>query len=189
MSKGLKSKIINFVFLLLILLLLIPQTRQFIQIIVHKGISIFNTVEPVSKSDRVKIEDYNWELVKEDLSLYNLNYVKGKVTVINFWATWCPPCIAEMSSLQKLYEQYGHEVAFLFITNESVETINSFKAESKYTFPVYIRKSHGPKELKTTSIPRTLVIDKSGAIIVDKTGAVNWNSETVKTQLDELLKE
>ncbi|WP_407556687.1 TlpA family protein disulfide reductase [Winogradskyella sp. 4-2091] len=189
MNKALKSKILNFIFLFIVLLMLIPQTRQQIQIIIHKAISIFNPVDTISKSERIKIESFNWKLLKEDHSYYNFESVKSKVTVVNFWATWCPPCIAEMPSLQKLYESYGDKVEFLFVTSEPRDIIKAFKDDKQYTFPVYIKTTSAPKELKTTSIPRTLVINKKGEIIIDKSSAVDWNSEKIRNQLDELLLE
>lgn len=179
----------NIVFLILIAILIIPQTRQPIQILLHKGIALVNPVSTISEEERVNIENFDWLLIKEDKSSYNLKQSQGKVVLINFWATWCPPCIAEMPSLQKLFNDYGERVEFIFVTNDPLETIQDFKAKRKFTFPVYIRRSNAPNELITNSIPRTVVLDRFGNIIIDKSGAVDWNSEPVRNTLDKLLAE
>ncbi|MEF3080316.1 TlpA family protein disulfide reductase [Winogradskyella poriferorum] len=179
----------NIIFIILILLLIIPQTRQSIQIWLHKGIALINPVNEVSPDKRVRLESYDWQLVNENKATYNLKQAEGKVVLINFWATWCPPCIAEMPSLQDLYNDYGDKVEFLFITTDSFETVQAFKTKNNYTFPVYIRRSDYPKELITRSIPRTLIVNKQGDIIIDKSGAVDWNSDNIRAQLDQLLAE
>lgn len=184
-----KFKKSNLVFVVVILLLIIPQTRQFIQIWIHKGVALVNPVNEVSVDKRIKLESYDWQLLKEDKATYNLKQAKGKVVLINFWATWCPPCIAEMPSLQDLYNDYGDKVEFLFITTDNFEVVKAFKAKNNYTFSVYIRRSDYPKELITKSIPRTLIVNKQGDIVIDKSGAVDWNSDNVRAQLDQLLAE
>ncbi|WP_299129352.1 TlpA disulfide reductase family protein [uncultured Winogradskyella sp.] len=175
------------IFLVGIALLIIPQTRQPLQVLVHKGLALVNPVKKVSEDDRVKLNDYNWVLLEENHSSYNLKQTKGKVILINFWATWCPPCIAEMPSLQKLFDKYGEKVEFLFVTNESPEIIKAYKAKNNYTFPVYFRKSEAPEALITTSIPRTVIIDKNGQIVIDKTGAVDWFDTKIQKELNTLL--
>lgn len=184
-----KFKKSNIAFIVIIVLLIIPQTRQFIQIWIHKGVVLINPVNEVSLEERVKLESYDWQLVKENKATYNLKQAEGKVVLINFWATWCPPCIAEMPSLQDLYSDYGDKVDFLFITTDSFEVVKAFKNKNNYTFPVYIRRSDYPKELITKSIPRTLIINKTGDIIIDKSGAVDWNNDSIREQLDQLLSE
>ena len=109
--------------------------------------------------------------------------------MINFWATWCPPCIAEMPSLQALYDDYSDKVEFLFVTNEDFKTVDTFKKKKDFNFEVYNPVGTIPQSLQTSSIPRTFIINKKGEIVVDESGAVDWNSTTVRGQLDQLLSE
>ena len=139
------------------------------------------------ESDRIVISNYDWKLKTEEGVSYNFNQSKGKVVIINFWATWCPPCIAEMPSLQKLYDKYGDKVEFLFVTNDSIDKIKAFKAKKNYTFPVYQILSNPIKELQTSSIPRTLIISQKGEIIIDKFGAVDWFGENIQNEMNKLL--
>tara|TARA_R110000868_G_scaffold8774_6_gene44928 strand:+ start:5163 stop:5723 length:561 start_codon:yes stop_codon:yes gene_type:complete len=184
----LKSKIkkSNILFLIIIALLLVPQTRQPIQVFLHRVISFVNPVS-VNKSSLVKIEDYNWELKNINGNVFNFKETKGKVVLINFWATWCPPCIAEMPSMQLLYADYKDKVEFIFVSNESETVINNFLNKNKYTFEVFNSKSEYPEHFNIKSIPRTFIIDKKGHIVIDKSGAVNWNSDSVRNTIDELL--
>ena len=182
-----KSKRNNIIFLVVIALLLIPQTRKPIQVLLHKGIALINPVSLTEISDRVTISNYNWKLQKEDGKPYNFEDARGKVIILNFWATWCPPCIAEMPSLQELYVKYGNEVVFLFATSDAITTAKAFKTKNQYTFPVYKILSNPPAELETSSIPRTLIFNQKGEIVIDKSGAVNWFGENIQSEIDKLL--
>ena len=181
-----KIKKSNILFLIIIALLLIPQTRQPIQVFLHRAISFVNPVI-ANKNNLVKIENYNWELKNINGDVFNFNETKGNVVLINFWATWCPPCIAEMPSMHLLYEDYKDKVEFVFVSNESETVINKFLNKNKYTFEVFNSKSEYPEYFNIKSIPRTFVIDKKGNIVIDKSGAVNWNSDSVRNTIDELL--
>lgn len=143
----------------------------------------------VDEADRLTIVNSKWLLKSDKNRTLNFENLKGEVILINFWATWCPPCIAEMPSLQNLYNDYSDKVVFLFVTQDKFETVETFKAKRNFNFEVFNPITETPSELKSSSIPRTLVINKKGEIVIDETGAVNWNSEKVKNQLDELLSE
>ena len=179
----------NIVFLVIILLLIIPQTRQPIQVLIHKGLSVFSP-SIIDLDDREQLTDYNWKLKSNSGELFDFNKAKGKVILINFWATWCPPCIAEMPSLEELYSAYkDKEIVFLFVSNEAQGVVSNFIDKNTYSFPVYSPISSNPKVFNVSAIPRTFLIDKSGNIVVDKTGAANWNSKQIREQINLLLNE
>lgn len=187
-NKKSSGKGFNIILLVVLVLLIIPQTRQPIQVGLHRVIGLFGpSFKSVEKAQT--ISDYNWTLQSESGELFNFNDAKEKVIVINFWATWCPPCIAEMPSLEKLYQAYQDEVVFLFVSNDDLDKLQKFKEKHNYQFPVYKAVTKLPSEFDINSIPRTFVIDKSGKIVVDKTGAANWFSDGFKEKLELLLKE
>ncbi|RCW91208.1 TlpA family protein disulfide reductase [Winogradskyella arenosi] len=188
-QKSKKEKVYNISFIVIILLLLIPQTRMPLQVVLHKGLSYIKSSSMIEEEQQIQLDDLNWILKEEDGNTINFSRTKGKVVLINFWATWCPPCIAEMPSLQALYEDYGDEVVFLFVTNDAIETVEAFKEKRGFNFKSVQPITKPPQGLLTSSIPRTLIINKYGAIVVDETGAVNWNSASVRAQLDALLAE
>ncbi|GAB4162807.1 MAG: hypothetical protein Tsb0033_22210 [Winogradskyella sp.] len=122
-------------------------------------------------------------------TIIDFKSTQGKVVFINFWATWCPPCIAEMPSINSLYNDYKDKVVFLLITNDDFKKIELFKDKNNFNFEVLHPFNEIPKELSTNSIPRTFILNKRGEIVVDESGAVNWNSENVRQQINELLLE
>jgi thiol-disulfide isomerase/thioredoxin len=177
----------NLVFVLLLVLMIIPQTRTPIQVFVQRIFS-FNPSE-ISEEKRDVLHDFDWELSHIDGEIQNLKSSKGKVIVINVWATWCPPCIAEMPSLQSLYTEYQDTVDFYFISQESQEKLDRFMRKNKYTFPVYIPQTDAPEQLFTRALPTTYVIAKDGSVIIQKKGAADWNGEMMHGVLNRLLKE
>ena len=181
-----KPKRKNLIFLVVIALLIIPQTRQPIQVLLNKGLALFGP-SIIDSNERKVLSSYNWQL--EDLEGKSFNYASttNKVVLINFWATWCPPCIAEMPNLEKLHNDYKDKIVFLFVSNEDNEIISKFVNKNEYSFKVHRSISEYPKDFNVSSIPRTFLIDKMGNIVIDKTGAANWNSEKVRRQIDELL--
>lgn len=133
------------------------------------------------------LDTYTWEL--EDMGETPLNFesLKGQVVLVNFWATWCGPCIAEMPSMQLLYNDYGKRVAFLFITDEPHRKAANFLEKRKLDLPVYFSESERPRLLRSKMLPTTYIIDKNGMIVVAETGAMDWNSPNIRKLLDTLL--
>jgi thiol-disulfide isomerase/thioredoxin len=177
----------NIIFFIVIGALLIPQTRQPIQIFLHKGLA-FISPSTISESKQVRLVNYNWKLKDENNVILNFEDVKGKVVLVNFWATWCPPCIAEMPSMQLLYDDYKDKIEFVFVSNEEYSKITPFLIKNNYSFKVYNPVTNYPETFDVTSIPRTFLINKSGNIVIDKNGAANWNSESVRAAIDNLLR-
>ncbi len=182
-----KPKKSDILFLVIIALLIIPQTRQPIQIALHSVLSNFGP-SVIDKEDQKKVSYASWKL--RDLEGNELNYqnTKSKVVFVNLWATWCPPCIAEFQNIQDLYNDYGNDVLFLLVSDESPNTIQKFLDKKGYDIPIFSPLTNYPDDFSPRSIPRTYIIDKEGHIVVDKKGAANWNSDTIRKQLDELLK-
>jgi thiol-disulfide isomerase/thioredoxin len=183
----LKISVKNIFFLVIIALLIIPQSRQQIQIALHTVIAKLSpSIE--KDNDIEQVSDYNWQLEDLNGNSFHLDTVKGSVALINIWATWCPPCIAEMPSIQALYNDYNDKIKFVLVSNENQEVIQKFLKEKNYNFSSFTPKSKAPETFNASSIPRTFLIDREGNIIIDKSGAANWNSETVRKTIDELIK-
>lgn len=119
----------------------------------------------------------------ETVSLQDL---KGKVVVMNFWATWCPPCIAEMPSLQKLHEELKSEKDIVFMAievDQDIDKAAKFMAKNKYTLPLYTVDAELPEELMSNSIPMTVIFAKNGDIIGKQVGMMDFKSEKLKQGL------
>lgn len=181
-----KSKLKNIAFIIVIGLFIIPQTRQPIQIWLNKGLAQFSP-RTIAPTNRDILTNYNWYLKDNQDHKFNFKTMKGKIVLVNFWATWCPPCIAEMPSLEKLYNAYKDKIEFVFVSNEEKAKIAHFLKEKNYSFKVFQPVSQYPDTFDVSSIPRTFLIDTKGHIVIDKTGAANWNSKTVRQTIDALL--
>ena len=172
----------NILFGIFILLLFIPQTGKPIRVFVNRLLAFSPGIEAEGKRD--VLTDYNWNLTDLQGNTVDFNQFKGKKIVVNFWATWCPPCVAEMPSMQELYSDYKDKVVFLFITNDDNEALQKFKEKYNYDIPVYREKSRTPALLQSNSLPTTYVINEKGEIVIDKTGAADWNSGKVRALLE-----
>lgn len=184
-----KKNLSNILFVLFIVFLFTPYGMP-VRSLMIKGVSIVTTkIFPVEMDDdeKVVIGNYNWELVDFSGNRLNFNAFEEKVTVVNFWATWCAPCVAEMPGFQNLYDEYGDRVSFLFVANDEKAKVQKFIEKRDYTFPVYFQVSQAPRELQSSSLPTTYFIDREGKIHVYKVGAADWNSTKVKAVLESLL--
>ncbi len=141
----------------------------------------------IDKEDQIHVKDFNWTLQDRDGKMINMASFKGQVIVVNLWATWCPPCVAEMPSFQKLYNDYGHKVVFLFIANDEPEKVERFLAKNGYELPVFFQISMAPEEMNSNALPTTYMIDSEGNIVASKTGAADWDSGKVRSLLDDQL--
>ncbi|MFD0940285.1 TlpA family protein disulfide reductase [Pedobacter boryungensis] len=120
------------------------------------------------------------------VSLADLN---GKIIFLNFWATWCPPCLAEMPSVNKLYEQYKNdpEVVFLLVDADSdFAKAQAYMDRKKYKLPVYNFASNLPKSIFKGSLPTTIVFDKKGRVSFNGEGAADYNSPKFITFINQL---
>ncbi|MEB8330539.1 TlpA disulfide reductase family protein [Flavobacteriaceae bacterium KMM 6897] len=138
---------------------------------------------------QVPLDSYKWELKDTEMQSFDFENQKGKVILVNFWATWCAPCIAEMPSMQALYNDYGDRVAFMFVSNEEEQKVLDFIKRKNYDLPVYFPQTQEPKVLSSKVLPTTYIINKKGKIMVAETGATDWNSTATRKLLDSLLEE
>ena len=128
-----------------------------------------------------EVAAYDFTLKSLEGKELNFEEQRGKVVFINFWATWCAPCIAEMPSIQNLYEVYKDDanVSFVMINiDDKKSKAKQFIDKKNYTFPVYFAASTLiPKVYSTKGIPATFVIDKEGYIVYKKTGMASYDAK------------
>lgn len=140
-------------------------------------------------ADRVKSpkEFVNFTLKDLNRNLFSSNILKGKIIVINIWATWCSPCIAEMPELQQLYNQYrkDKDVAIITIGSDETSLLSKFMTEKKYDFPVYVDEKY-LNEVGNSIYPTTWFIDKSGKVSYIKFGATDTLIEEFSWRIEAL---
>ncbi len=141
----------------------------------------------IEEADREAVGDFNWNLVDSQGKTVNFQEMEGNVVLINFWATWCPPCIAEMPNLNELYTDYKDKISFVFVANDNVKSVNAYLKKNNYNLPVYYTSDDAPTALYSKSIPATFLIDDQGKIVMKEIGSSDWNSTNVRNQIDELL--
>jgi len=121
----------------------------------------------------------------------SLSSYRGKVVILNFWATWCPPCRTEMPSMETLYQRFsaqGLEILAVDI-GENVSTVQQFIRNSGYSFPVLLDSSNRVSSVYgIEAIPTTYIIDREGKIIGRIVGSIMWDNQRVITAIDALLK-
>jgi len=114
---------------------------------------------------------------------------KGKVIFINNWASWCGPCIAEMSSIQKLKDRLkGTDVAFVMVSfDDEKNKASSFMAKRDYDFDIYFPGEQYP--FTTSAIPATFIVDKNGKTVGQHMGMADYNKDEILNQLKSLANE
>lgn len=117
---------------------------------------------------------------------------KGKVVLVNFWATSCPPCRAEMPSMQKLYASLPRDKFEILsiLYNDDPSIAQNFVKKFRYTFPVLIDyKSQIAGQYGITGVPETFVIDPEGILREKYIGAHDWNSAKSSEMINKYLKQ
>lgn len=172
----------NIIFIIAIAVLLYPPSREWFM----RQFAFAPSIKSIEK--REQLDTYNWNLKGLNTKNINFNQLKNKVVFVNFWATWCPPCRAEMPMIQKLHDDYKEKIEFVFVTTENWNTVEQFFNKNGYHLPVFNSIDVPPKRFtETNSIPASYIISKNGEIPVSKVGAANWNSTKVRNLLDELI--
>ena len=143
----------------------------------------------LDQDDKVNA-DYNFALIDADGQKIPFSSFEDQVVFINFWATWCPPCVAEMPDIQGLYEEVDKsDVAFVMISlDDSFEKAKNFVQRKEFDFPIYQLASPLPKVYESSAIPTTYVISPQGEIVVAKSGMAKYNTRKFKDFLRELVK-
>lgn len=182
---GFKLNRSDLIFLGLLGLLIFTPAGTFLKVQVNRLLAFAPSSIEVDK--RETLNDYNWSLEDAQGNRLNFNNFKDKPTLINFWATWCPPCIAEMPDLNRLYNLYKDKVNFVFVSTEDAETVESFLNKNQYNFKSLKPLGPPPGLLQSSALPTTYLLGANGVIIIKKTGAANWDHERVKDLLNELI--
>ncbi len=115
----------------------------------------------------------------ENGNAVNLRSLRNKVVFINFWATWCPPCIAELPSINDLYMRLrdNRNVVFLIVDADGdFGKSRPFIAKHQYSLPLYQIDSTVPAAMLGNTIPTTVVINKHGEMVYHAEGAADYSS-------------
>ena len=118
----------------------------------------------------------------------NLRALRGKVVFFNIWATWCPPCVAELPSIQALYEQVDtSKVAFVLVSfDQNPKRAQTFIRRKGYTVPVYFPAAPLPPAFDSQAIPTTILLTPDGRVAARHEGMADYDSPEFRAYLDRL---
>ncbi|MEM7109237.1 MAG: TlpA disulfide reductase family protein [Bacteroidota bacterium] len=147
------------------------------RIILSTGVLTADTEIPLSEQSDI---DYDFKLQDFEGNVVDFKSYKGKVIFLNIWASWCPPCIAEMPNIQSLYDKIEDDnVTFIMLSmDKDPEKARKFIDRKGFTFPVYLAASKVPEVFRAPSIPTTLVISPQGKIVSKKVGMANYDKKS-----------
>jgi thiol-disulfide isomerase/thioredoxin len=118
----------------------------------------------------------NMQLTSRNSEIINWSQYKGKTVFINFWATWCRPCIEEMPSIQRAMEIIKNEnIEFLFATDEPREQVEKFR--QRYNFPFQYVQTESYQSYGIMVLPTTFIFDPEGKLVFSEAGYRKWDNK------------
>lgn len=131
--------------------------------------------------------DFRLNLIDSKGEKVSMEQFKGKVIFVNVWATWCPPCIAEMPGINKLFNDVKDDVVFLMLSvDQDFEKAKHFNEKKGFDFEVYKLDGAIPEMYYTQSIPTTFVISAKGELALRHEGMADYNTTEFKEFLQSL---
>ncbi len=178
--KFIRKNIFNALFIIILLVIVfVPDAKAFvIKSLMELGFytpKVETPIERLTGLEGITFKDAKGNVV-------DLGDLKGKVIFLNFWATWCPPCRAEMPSISKLYSQFkdDKDIVFIFADADGDFTKSAkFMADRKYTMPVYKVESDVPEKLFAGALPTTVIFDKQGRLSFRHEGVANYADQKI----------
>lgn len=131
------------------------------------------------EQEREKIKAPDFTVLDAEGNAVKLSELFGKPIVLNFWASWCPPCKGEMPEFNKVYEEVGRDITFMMVDlvdgqRETKEKGAEYVKGQGFTFPVYFdTKQDAARKYGIASIPTTIFIDKDGYIVTGAESAID----------------
>jgi len=177
----------NVLFVALIVALIIPASRSWFQQGLMKMGLFKPNLETPSDSAEVPEEQKqakatNVSFSNEEGEVVSIADLAGKVVFVNFWATWCPPCKAEMPSIQALKDKFkdNDQVVFMLVEIDGeAEKAREFMEQGEMDLPVYFPETEIPSNWLGQSIPTTVILDKEGNIAAHHEGMADYSRKEV----------
>ncbi len=164
------------------------------------GTGLFTIIKYVSKKQNLPehvIKKQKIEMQSTEFTVYDLNTqpitlssFKNKVVLINFWATWCAPCVTELPSLNKLAGYYPKNLVILAVSNEKTDNIKNFLMAFPQFHANFIPANVGKEQMQATfsiqAVPETYILNKKGKLVEKIIGPRQWDSLEWKNKIKKL---
>lgn len=146
-------------------------------------------LQPSTQSDGPPLDDRLKRIRMTQLDGQPVSWpsLRGKPVFLNFWATWCAPCIAEMESIQYLQQRLGDRVHIIALSNEPAQKISSFGNGRDFDFALWQLQGEYIDAF-VLELPTTLLIDADGKIVEDIEGGQSWSSPEMVAKIERLVK-
>lgn len=157
----------------------------------QRGILATGLIKPDIPENTEGFEAANLDFyfADETGNVQSLADFKGDVIFMNVWATWCPPCIAEMPSIHALHNHFKDDknVSFILVSmDDDFEKAKEFMEKRGYKLPIYHYRSKAPGTYQSTLIPTTYIISPNSEIVLQKKGFAKYDTEEFKSFLTKL---
>lgn len=187
-TKKIVKNVTNVLFVALLLLLVFSPGAKawFLKQLLSVGLF---KAEIKKEAVATKSPDISFSYQDANGNVVSTNELKGKVVFINFWATWCPPCRAEMPSLNELYNELKGDDHFVFLflnEDDNIEKAKSFLKNNNYSFPFTRRAGNISDEIFSGTLPTTVVLNKEGKIVLKHDGIANYDNTSFINQMKSL---
>lgn len=177
---------LNALLVIIILILIIPSWRVSFQGW-FQSVFMGSVNFEKSISEPIPPNASNWALFDMKAQMHNFNDFKGKPIVLSFWATWCPPCRAELPELKELKEEFSDQIHLIAASEETIETIQQSGLDNTYSF-LYSTPGY-PTFFKIDTYPTLMIIDKKMNIVFKNIGAGKVNTESNRNFIKSLIEE
>lgn len=132
----------------------------------------------------------DWRLQTLDGRKVTLEELAGRPLVLNMWATWCLPCVAELRSMERLAGSLeDEEVGFVLVSPEARGAVSEWVRRRGYALPFYVEGTRMPEAFGLEAVPTTWVLDAAGRVVLKHRGAADWNRADVRALLRRLAAE
>ena len=143
--------------------------------------------DPYAEHKKMIGSKFNIAAFKKDNNInYKTNYLEGKPTLINFWFTRCPPCIAEIPNLNSIQNKYQNKVNFVAITFDSRELVDTFLKKRNIQFEHIVNSQKQLDDLKIEAYPMSYLLDKNGKIVAVY-GEISYDEKEIMDKIEKML--
>lgn len=191
-SKGWKRSLIEWgVFILIAATLYLTGYHTQVIGTAQRGLLATGLITPSYEIDEESMRDAGTEFyfADESFETKSIALYQGKVVFLNIWASWCPPCIAEMPSIASLYEQVkdDEDIEFILVSmDEDFENAKAFMDSRDLDMPIYHYRGRDREIYSSDLIPTTYVITPDGRIAMEKQGMAKYDSPEFVEFLEKL---